>query len=178
MSRKIRVPSDFTQQRYLHGPQVDQTLAEETPANGTDSMRWLVYSHPADNGHTCTTTLQVTRRDDVRRRTYTKHRGGRRETRLRMPVHMPTECPRCHIAPPSSQSRYCSRCGEELPGKPVKPIMIEKPHSLLNPWLGLGIVVVVTGTALANYGWFVSSAVVMGVGVLILLIVVAQNRKH
>ena len=92
---------------------------------------------------------------------------------------MLSECPRCHIAAPSSRARYCPRCGGPLPDIPtntVKPIMLEKRGTLLNPWFGAGLAVVVAGTWLASLGHLRAAAVTILVGVPLLII--ATVRSH
>ena len=88
------------------------------------------------------------------------------------------ECPRCHIAAESSQARFCARCGGEIIPSAYKPIMIEKPRSLLSPSFGIGLAIVLGGTALATRGSLRLSAIVLCSGVLILLFVVSRSQRH
>ena len=59
----------------------------------------------------------------------------------------------------------------------MKPILIEKPHSLSNPLLWVGMVVVVVGTGMAHLELVWASAATMGVGILILLFVITRGQR-
>ena len=88
------------------------------------------------------------------------------------------ECPRCHIPAPSSQAQFCPRCGGPLAKKPAKPIMLEKPGTLLNVWVGASLAVVLGGAALASAGQMTAGAVVLAVGLLLLLMAVVRNHSR